>query len=46
MSMDDFCTKVTELAQYADRKESDIRHVIETVLSFDGKISDFIKNLA
>ena len=44
--MEDFCAKVTELAQYAGRTESDIRQIIDMVLTFDGKVSDLMKYLA
>ena len=46
MTMDDFRIKVKELAVSSGRNEADIETIMDMVLSFEGKVADFMKKLA
>ena len=46
MSIEDFCSKTTELALAAGRNESEVEKIIDMVLKFDGNVAEFMKILA
>ncbi|MBR7164364.1 MAG: MmgE/PrpD family protein [Clostridia bacterium] len=46
MSIDDFCSKTTELALSAGRTEDEIKKIIDMILTFDGNVADLMKILA
>ena len=46
MSIDDFCSKTTELAMAAGRTEEDIKKIIDMILTFNGNVADLMKILA
>ena len=46
MSIEDFCSKTTELALSAGRTEDNIKKIIDMILTFDGNVSELMKLLA
>lgn len=46
MSIEDFCSKTTELALAAGRNEEEVEKIIDMVLKFDGNVAEFMKILA
>lgn len=46
MSIDDFCSKTTELALSAGRAEDEIKKITDMILTFDGNAKDLMKMLA
>jgi len=46
MSIEDFRSKVTELALSAGRTEQEIQKIMDKILSFDGNVADLMKMLA
>ncbi len=46
MSMEDFCSKTTELALSASRTEDEIKQIIDMVLSFNGNVAELMQKIA
>ena len=46
MSIEDFCSKTTELALAAGRSEEEVEKIIDMILKFDGNAAELMKILA
>ncbi len=46
MSIEDFCSKTTELVLSAGRTEDEIKKIIDMILTFDGNVAELMKILA
>lgn len=46
MSIEDFCSKTTELGMSAGKTEDEMKKIIDMILTFDGNVAELMKTLA